>query len=207
MFAGELSRGAYARAAAIRIVAFVALTVALPLALNAILSATDCARNTGACGAIALVVYFFLKPIIYLLFVLSFIRITVRRFRDLRLPAAIAIILPLLMLGDVMFGITMGAHWGVGFVLGAGPQWPRYLFAALVCIAFLCLVPADPTGEERAGRWGVAGAIALGILVLMCVGAALKVAENIGPGWRAPTASSSSRRCGASTASTERRQS
>lgn len=182
MLAGVLSRGAYARAAAIRIGAFVAVTAIFPFLLSAIAFASNCANVGGACGALGVVVSLFAKPVIYFLFVLSFINITVRRLRDLRLPAVLAIILPVLMLGDTMFGITMGAPWGLGFALGSGTQGPRFLFEAIVCIGFLSLVPgADQSKEDRAERWGYAGAIALGILTLMCISAALMFMRDVSP--------------------------
>src|SRR5262245_54321876 len=142
MFTGTLSRGRFAKGALIRIALLVAITAGFPFILRAIFQATACARVGGACGAVALVASFYLKPLIYLAFVFSFVGITMRRLRDLALPAAMVIILVVLMLGDLMFGITFGAPWSLGFVLGGSVQWPRYLFASLLCIAFLCLVPS-----------------------------------------------------------------
>jgi uncharacterized membrane protein YhaH (DUF805 family) len=180
MFAGTLSRGAYARAAAIRIAAFIAMTAAFPFLLMAILKVSGCAGIGGACGALGLVVAIYFKPVIYLAFVVSFVGITVRRVRDLSLPVALAAILPILMLGDAMFGVAMGAPWSVGFALGASGQWPRFLFASLLCIAFLCLLPAtDKPGSEN--RWGVSGAVALGLLIAACIGAVIRLFQDFGP--------------------------
>jgi|HubBroStandDraft_6_1064221.scaffolds.fasta_scaffold511119_1 uncharacterized membrane protein YhaH (DUF805 family) len=181
MFAGRMSRGAYARAAAIRIGLFVAATVAFPFVLYAIIKSSNCAGIGGACGALALVVSFYIKPPLYILLVLSFVGITVRRVRDIGLPVALAAAVPVLMLGDVIFGMTFGAHWSLAFTFGAiTQQFPRDLIMALACIGFLCVARSQ---DEAAGgdgrRWGMPGAIALGIVVSNSIFALISLANEI----------------------------
>lgn len=177
MFSRPMSRGAYARAAGIRIGLFAAVTFAYPFALYAIVKSTHCGNDT--CGAVSLVVSMFAKPTIYLLFVLSFIGITIRRVRDIGIPVVLAAIVPALMLGDLMFGFTFGAPWSLGFVLGGMAQAPRNLFMALVCIGFLCLARSqDEAGGEQ--RWGMAGALAFGIVTLSSIFAVLSFCRDVG---------------------------
>jgi uncharacterized membrane protein YhaH (DUF805 family) len=184
MFAGRLSRGRYARAAAIRIGLFVAATLAFPLLLYAIIKSSNCGGIGGACGALALVVSFYFKPPLYLIFVISFIGITVRRVRDVGLPVALAAAVPVLMLGDVMFGMTFGAPWSLAFSFGVVKKFPTYLIMALMCIGFLCVAPSSDeaaSGEAGGGerRWGGAGALAFGIVVLSSLSALTALAREV----------------------------
>jgi uncharacterized membrane protein YhaH (DUF805 family) len=119
-FSGKMSRAAYARAAAIRVGLFVVVTLGYPFALAAIVKNSGCGNDT--CGALSLVISLVAKPAIYLVFVLSVIAITVRRVRDIGLPVALAAIVPVLMLGDLMTMMAFGAPWTVGFVMGAVGQ-------------------------------------------------------------------------------------
>jgi uncharacterized membrane protein YhaH (DUF805 family) len=181
MFAGRMSRGAYARAAAIRVGLFVAATLAFPFVLYAIIKGSGCAGIGGACGAVALVASFYIKPPLYLLLVLSFVGITVRRVRDIGLPVALAAAVPILMLGDVIFGMTYGAHWSLAFTFGAiTRQIPRDLIMALMCIGFLCVARSKEEAEGGDGqRWGWAGAVAFGIVVLSSIGALESLVREI----------------------------
>ena len=176
MFAGQMSRDRYTRAVLVRLGLFVAATAAFPFLLYGIATLSNCRSVGGACGAVGLVVSLYGKPPIYLLFVASFIGITIKRLRDLRLPVALAAIVPLLMLADFSFGVTIGAPWSLGFVLGAMGGWPRYLFMALVGVALLCIVPTPADDEAGNGRrWGYAGAILLGGLVFVTFGALMSL--------------------------------
>jgi len=179
MFAGQMSRGRYTRAVLIRLGLFIAATAAFPFLLYGIAILSNCRSVGGACGAVGLVVSLYGKPPIYLVFVASFIGITIKRLRDLRLPVALAAIVPLLMLADFSFGVTIGAPWSLGFVLGAMGGWPRYLFMALVGAALLCIVPS-PTDEAGNGRrWGHAGAILLGGFVFVTLGAVMSLVQPL----------------------------
>jgi uncharacterized membrane protein YhaH (DUF805 family) len=181
MFAGRLSRGRYARATAVRIGLFVAATLAFPFLLYAIIKSSNCGGIGGACGALGLVVSVYLKPPFYLLLVLSFIGITIRRVRDVGLPVALAAVVPVLMLGDVMFGMTFGGPWSLAFSFGVITQkLPSYLIMALMCIGFLCVAPSSDEGAgsgER--RWGGAGALAFGIVVLSSLSALTTLAREV----------------------------
>jgi uncharacterized membrane protein YhaH (DUF805 family) len=183
MFSGTLARGAYARAAAIRIGAFFALSAAFPLLLDVIVSATYCASVGGACGALGILVWFYTKPLIYLFFALSFVRITVMRLRDIGLPVALAAAVPLLILGDGLFGMTFGAPWGLSFMLGSAQEVPRNLTMALACVGFLCLMRSDPWPADEPGGaqgFGYAGALAFGIVTLAAGFASLSLCCDIG---------------------------
>lgn len=178
MFAGQMARGPYARAALVRIGLFSAATIAFPFVLYGIGQASNCHSIAGACGAVGLVVSIGIKPLIYLVFIASFVGISIKRLRDLQLPLALIAVLPIMMLADFSFGVILGAPWSLGFVLGAIGGWPRDLFAALVCIAFLCVTPSAPEGIG-ARRWGYAGAAALGVLLLLTLGAVLSLIRGI----------------------------
>jgi uncharacterized membrane protein YhaH (DUF805 family) len=179
MFSGKLSRGAYARGAAIRIGLFVAVTLAYPFVLMTIVKGSHCGNDT--CGALSLVISLVAKPAIHLVFILSFIGITMRRVRDIGLPVALAAIVPVLMLGDLTAATAFGAPWSVGFVLGGMAQAPRHLLMALVCIGFLCFARSgDGPDADRGQRWGMAGALAFGIVTTASIFAALNFIREIG---------------------------
>lgn len=178
MFAGRLAPGPYTRAALIRIGLFVGATVAFPFVLYGIAQLSNCRSVGGACGAVGLVVAMFGKPPIYLIFIASFVGITVRRLRDMGLPVAFAVVVPVLMLADFSFGVTMGAPWSLGFVLGAMGGWPRDLTAALICIAFLCVMPSSPNSTEPR-HWGYTGTLALGLVIVLTMGAVLSLVRGL----------------------------
>jgi hypothetical protein len=179
MFAGHLADGPYTRAILTRVGLFVGATIALPFVLYGIAEISDCASIAGACGAVGLGVSMFGKPPIYLLFIASFIGITVRRLRDLGLPVSLAAIVPVMMLADFSFAVSFGAPWSMAFTIGAIGGWPRHLFMALVCVAFLCLVPAGPNGSRKGRDWGYAGVIAFCIVLLGAADAAFSIFRAI----------------------------
>jgi hypothetical protein len=83
------------------------------------------------------------------------------------------------MLADFSFGMTIGAPWSLAFVVGAMGGWPRHLIMALICIVFLCFVPTEESDEGKGRTWGYAGAIALGFIVVLCIGAILSMVQGI----------------------------
>jgi hypothetical protein len=119
------------------------------------------------------------KPPIYLIFIASFISITARRLRDLRLPVALVGAVPIMMLANFSFGITFGAPWSLSFTMGTGGEWPRYLFMALICVAFLCVMPTSSGYLDSEKRWGLAGVIALSILLLATLDAAFTILRGV----------------------------
>ncbi|MEZ5907320.1 MAG: DUF805 domain-containing protein [Hyphomicrobiaceae bacterium] len=171
-FRGVLSRRDYAIAALIRIAVFLAVTFAFPFLLKTFVYSTNCRGVGGACGALALVVAIYLKPIIYLVFVYSWLGITVRRLRDAGLPVALVGVLVVLFWADAAFAVVFGSPWTVGFVLGILKlALPKYLIAALICIVFLCLVDSDEDGRgaSRFGAFGMGAAVVLGGFVLAAI--------------------------------------
>jgi len=142
-FSGTLPAREYAWAVVWRIGIFVGVTLLFPLALFIAVKSTRCSIDT--CGAVALVYALLSKPIIYLIFALSFLPITVRRLRDAGLPLWYAAAIFVVLLADVRAGTAMGALWSVNFVLGF-VKGPSFMLSALVCMAALCLMGRDAGG-------------------------------------------------------------
>ena len=167
MFSGTLSRGRYARATAIRIGLYIAghlvVVGVLWLMQNThACSGEGCVAFTGMATAI------FVLPAFYFLLIVSFIGISMRRMRDIGLPAALALAIPVLMLGDVLSGMTLASSVVTAFT-HPNPlnRVPHFLTLALICIGFLCAVRGkDQTDREAVDRWGLAGALAFGIVTL-----------------------------------------
>lgn len=162
-----LTRRGFALALAWRLGLLVALTPTFPFITSFIAKVSNCASIGGACGAVALVSGLWLKPIIFLVFVASMLRISMRRARDVALPGSLGLIVPLLLLMDWHYGVTLGAHWSVGFSIGRALGTPYYIASALACIAFLCTIRS---GESSPGaRFGIAGALALTVTGIILV--------------------------------------
>jgi uncharacterized membrane protein YhaH (DUF805 family) len=172
MLSGRLSRGAYARAVAIRIGLFVAATLAFPFLLYGLAKITNCSSIGGACGALAFVVALYVKPTLYLLLVLSFIGITIRRVRDVGLPVWLAAAVPVLMLGDLKNGMLFDTKIINAFKHPDPFTYasvPRLLIMAGICVGFLCVARSKDAVDAE--RWGLPGAFAFGIVVLSSIGA------------------------------------
>jgi uncharacterized membrane protein YhaH (DUF805 family) len=184
MFSGTMSRRAYALHCAVRVVIFVAVTIAFPFALRLFVKNSGCKIDT--CGALSLFVSFLAKPSIYFLFVLSLIGITMRRLRDAGIPLWLVVVIPLLLLADLGFAMAFGAPWSVAFVMGIlGPILPKFMLTAFACMIFLCLIP--PTdGDTGPRRWGFTGLIALCLLLATTAYASLALLPAFAPlagGW------------------------
>lgn len=168
MFSKSITRGEYAIAVGWRLGLFVAVTVAFPFALAGTLTASKCAGVGGACGALALVIGLYVKPIVFLVFLASLIGISLKRARDLGVPGAIGLLVPALLLADWQFATIVGAPWSVGFVLGGVFRVPYHFLSALLCIGFLCCAgPADESGQAASDRFGVVGKLALSVSVVI----------------------------------------
>lgn len=175
MFEGMMSRGEFAKAAAIRISAFLVVTFAFPFVLRYAVLHSGCAIDS--CGAVSLMLSFFGKPAIYLLFVFSMLNITVRRLRDAGIPPALMIVLPIMLLADLGFALSVGAPWSAGFAAGElAPTIPKFMLAAGVCVIFLCIVP-----EGRPEDWGWVGGVALALLLVITAHAALNLVSAFAP--------------------------
>jgi uncharacterized membrane protein YhaH (DUF805 family) len=151
-----MSRSEYSSKACRGVAALFLLTVAFPFILAAIVYMTGASAVGGAAGALALVISVFLKPIIYLGATAYLARPSWRRLRSFNFPGLLALAVPLLMLGDIGFGIAFGSFWAVGFSLGILAALPVLLLAALILIALFCFLPdesavfAEPSGLRTA---------------------------------------------------------
>jgi uncharacterized membrane protein YhaH (DUF805 family) len=180
MFSGRLSRGEYARAAAMRFGLVIAGMLAIPAALYEINNSNQ-SCPAEFCGALpGILITFVVMPALYLGLILSLIGVTVRRLRDLELPVVLVVVVPALMLGDLMSAVTLD-----GFVFDTQTQnvfhpIPGNLLMALACVGFLCVARSETsTGEAGAGRWGVAGALALGVVTFASAFALFKFVSEL----------------------------
>lgn len=163
-FSKFMTRKEYAVAAGWRLGLFIAATVGFPFALFAVLKGSNCASIGGACGALALVIGLYVKPVIFIVFLGSMVAISVRRVRDLGLPAYLGLLVPALLVVDWQFATIVGAPWSVGFVLGGLFSLPYHFLSALLCIAFLsCVGSAEGDADAPSDRFGLAGKIALAL--------------------------------------------
>lgn len=161
-FRGYLGRKHFAWGAAIRLLLMTVGTVGFPYIIWIVGQVTGCARVGGACGAVALMTSFFVKPVIAVLFVFSFFGICLRRARDAGLPAWIGAVVPLLLLRDAGALIFAGAHWSFAFstgYLGMGRVGPIYAALSLVCILALCWLPSRDAAPPTPGKSAKLGPI------------------------------------------------
>lgn len=140
----------FARATAWRNGAFVAFTLAFPFLLAAYISQLRC--GGGACGALALVLSIYIKPLAFVVFILSFGFVAMRRLRDAGLPMLLVVPLGLLMLADLQWATAMGAPWTVAFVTGFMGGVPLALMAALALIVTLSVMASMPAPEVVPGE-------------------------------------------------------
>jgi uncharacterized membrane protein YhaH (DUF805 family) len=163
-FYGRLGRKAFLWASGLRVALFVASIVGFPFFLQAIATLSNCRSVGGACGAVGLVGSAAYKPLVFALFVFSFVGLSMRRARDAGIPGWAGLLVPLLFLADQTFLVYAGTPWSFGFANGV--LWmtpPRYTLLALVCIAALGALPSRaPSGGNPFGPVGwVAFALAL----------------------------------------------
>ncbi|MGE3065872.1 MAG: hypothetical protein AB7K67_09805 [Hyphomicrobiaceae bacterium] len=140
----------FARAAAWRNGAFAAFTLAFPFLLMAYISQLRC--GGGGCGALAFVLSIYIKPLAFVVFILSFGFVAMRRLRDAGLPMLLVVPLGLLMLADLQWATAMGAPWTVAFVTGFMGGVPLALMAALALIVTLSVMASMPAPEVVPGE-------------------------------------------------------
>jgi hypothetical protein len=150
----------YAVGAAIRFGIFVAITLGFPFFVYGAIEMSGARGTGGAAGALALVLGLYLKPLIYLLFAFSLLRISIRRARALGISPLIGISVTLLVLADSAFGISFGSSWAVGFSLGIlAIPIPVSLLMATITVVTLSLLkdfeepPADSRPETLYRLW------------------------------------------------------
>jgi uncharacterized membrane protein YhaH (DUF805 family) len=179
MFSGRLSRSDYARAAAPRLVVFAAGVAAIPAALYVLNRSQYCPPEL--CGPLAAsLITFTVMPVLYIGLMVSLLGITIRRLRDIGLPPALAAVIPLLMLGDLLAALTLDGFVFDSYRHQVAHPIPGNLIMALTCIGFLLVARGDrEIGVEFTRRWGALGAIALGAVTLACVVALLKFSSEI----------------------------
>ena len=172
MFRGRTDAATFATAAGWVNALFVGITIAFPFLLYGLLSISGCQSVGGACGALGLVLAIWIKPMIYVAYVFSFLGLAARRLRDAGLPAVLALGLIVLMLGDVQWSIVAGAPWSVAFATGFDGGLPRSLMASLACVAALSMLPALAPGADGVGdrrRLGTSALILIGLLMVVAV--------------------------------------
>jgi uncharacterized membrane protein YhaH (DUF805 family) len=174
-FVGVINRGTFLRASGLRLALFIASVVGFPFLLMAIVAASNCKGAGGACGALGLVVGTAFKPLAFILFVVSFCGISVRRARDAGMWGPVGLFIPLLFASNYAFLIYAGAPWSVGFSAGVlHLTFPWASVLALYCILILCVLPSRP--REDANPFGTAGWIAFGLGLLIAANAVLQYA-------------------------------
>ncbi len=157
-----------------RVGLFAVLSFGFPLIIYALMEASKCRGQGGACGAVALVGSFYLRPVIALGFLALMIGPPVARMRALGLPGILGIIVPLLLATDRQFLLVLGAHWSFGFVLGVlSIRIPMYLVLTLVLIAAMALV-REPLSDDdslwqRHGRFGQATLVGLAMVAFLAL--------------------------------------
>jgi hypothetical protein len=98
----------------------------------------------------AIVVPLYSKGVIFLLFALSFLNISVGRLRDAGLPWMLAGAVPLLLFADLRFGIAFQGPWKTEMTYALSGDSARFMIAAFSCLAALCVVG---TRREHAQAW------------------------------------------------------
>jgi hypothetical protein len=107
-------------------------------------------------GALAwgMVLVIWIKPAIYIAFVLSTIGIVVGRTRRTGVPVLLAAGVVLLLLADFRFGFALGFPGSNSVVawMGWGIQTPPFFLAAMAAVGTLCVVRG---AEEAGGPWQI----------------------------------------------------
>jgi hypothetical protein len=171
-----MGQRAYAVSLAWRVGIFLLVTLGFPALTMLIMKATNCRSVGGACGAVALVSGIYLKPVIFLVFVGSVAWITFARMRDLAVSGFVGLVVPVLLLMDWQFGVILGAHWSVGFVLGGPLGAPYQFLSAFLCMGFLACVATQDDGGNAAERFGTAGKLALAVTLLILLAGLMRIA-------------------------------
>lgn len=162
----------------LRTALFLAAVIGFPFIVWGVGWLTGCRSVSGSCGAVALVAGIYLKPVIILLFMLFLVRPAWRRLRSLGEPRAIALLLPLLVLGDGMLFMAIGAHWSVFFSTGLmGPLAPPFPAGVALLLMILFSV-SRPAGEREAALVLLHRAMLVSVVLLAAVGLAQLYAQN-----------------------------
>jgi uncharacterized membrane protein YhaH (DUF805 family) len=169
-FHGYMGRQQFLLASALRIGLFLATIVGFPFLVRALATASRCSADT--CGALGLVTAVAVKPLAFIVFVFSFVGISVRRARDAGVPGWIGLFIPLLFALDHNFFVFAGAPWSFAFSAGAlHVSGPRHAPLALACIVALCVLPSRRDGPGSRNPFGYAGLAAFGLgLVIAVIG-------------------------------------
>jgi uncharacterized membrane protein YhaH (DUF805 family) len=137
MFAGTISRGDYTRAAAMRLGLFASGVLGIPVALYVLDRIQYCPPYF--CGPLsATMITFYVMPVLYFGLLWSLIGISVGRLRDIGLPVALAAVLPMLMLGDLLAALTLDGFAFDSYTRAVHPI-PGNIVMALACVSFLCM--------------------------------------------------------------------
>ncbi len=166
-FHGYLARSQFMWGAGLRIALFLASIIGFPFLVRALAQATRCGIDT--CGALSLVTAMAFKPLAFVIFVFSFVGISMRRARDAGVQGWIGLFIPLLLALDYGFFVLAGAPWSLAFSVGAlHIPPPRHSLLALACIAALCALPSRRDGPGSGNPFGYAGLAAffLGLAVV-----------------------------------------
>lgn len=166
---GRLSPIDYAYWAVLATALFAVSMFGFPYFLSSLLRAMACGQ---ACGVVGIGISASAKPLLFYGYVALLAAITVQRVRDLGLPAALGLFVPMMAIGDSAFGVYAGASWAFAFsygVLSVGP--PYFLAFTLACIAFLCVAPSQ---SLRYQSWGAVSAVAAVAAIFLSVCAVLR---------------------------------
>jgi uncharacterized membrane protein YhaH (DUF805 family) len=117
--------------------ALLAVTFAWPFLLYAVLV------PFGAPGIAAMVVSLFLKPVIFLIFVVCVVAICKRRLRAVGLSNWWLVGLALMLLAGTQFWMAASAPWSVGFSIGYMGGVPSTAATAFAALAALCFAPTN----------------------------------------------------------------
>lgn len=144
-----VSGGAYARAWGWRFVLIVAVNLGFPVIVYALGFMAGFA-GLEPNGIFSVVVFVYLKPIIYLAFVASLAHISIARGKAIGMPGKTGVYIALLALSDLPFAFVFDWHWAVAFFEGQpGERLPTALLCATIAIATLSLArkPNDPVTD------------------------------------------------------------
>lgn len=170
-FTDFLGRKRFLWASLLRVGLFVGSVFGFPFFLLALATITNCRSVGGACGAIGVIGAMAFKPLAFVLFVFSFVGISMRRARDAGVPSWIGLFIPLLFAADYTFLVFTGTPWGFGFSAGVlRIPVPYYTLLALGCIAVLSALP--PRADLSSNPFGYAGWVALGLGIFVATFAA-----------------------------------
>jgi uncharacterized membrane protein YhaH (DUF805 family) len=158
-FSGTLSTRDFAWAVVRRVVLLIAASLFLPVLLFAgVLLAPFLLR---------IVPHY--KPVVHLIFCLSFLGITARRLRDAGLPSWPAFAIVGVFLGDIRYATSFGLPEGIYQAGGSLFGWPSGYLSGLACCAALSLLPAHGGADASLARprrifeWAIAIAAGLGV--------------------------------------------